>query len=403
MPVKGILSRIVLASIAALMIGGIMPSIVAPALYISQMAASPRLGEEIRLDPSPESDSGDHYHPVVAHNPVHGEYLVVWTNEWPGYQRDIYARRVSESGELLTWFCITTGSKMRDMPAVAYNAANGEYLVVWQHMVSADVTEIWGRLIAWDGSYLEPEFQIFSMTDRTSYSPRVAWNSIRNEYLVIWYGFVPITYTDLNIASKRVMADGSMPYGHTIVTSAGSPYNADLVYNASLDGYMVVWENGDDRVIYGAYLDHAGTKITPPGEFAIHSSPNEQEAPTIATDGQENYMVIWEEYNWSHSPGGDWDVHGKVLKVGWQPGYRGIRPCQHNSSGGFPCDCGKWSFPAVLNRLVAVCWHQLLHHRSSTAQHRREPDGSNRSTQRAWLVLLATSCVKRCFRLFHRL
>ncbi|MBN1976981.1 MAG: hypothetical protein JW918_06230 [Anaerolineae bacterium] len=289
----------------------------------SLAAASPRLSAEKRLDPSPQCDSGDQGWSAVAHDFVNKEYLVVWENTWPGGGKDIYARRMSESGEMLTWFCITTGANDRFRPAVAYNATNREYLVIWQHEVSSGVYEVWGRIIAWNGSYFKPEFQIYSWPNRSFYAPRVVWNGYRNEYLVIWNAYDTGTLLNTDVAGCRISADGVVqPGAPIIITTTGQPQDADLVYNVALDGYLVVWArhsgaiNGYD--IYGALLDRYGAKIIPPGEFAVYSGPSGQTTPTVTTNEQNHYMVVWQHFDNSYTPG-DWDIYGRLLQFDGSP------------------------------------------------------------------------------------
>jgi hypothetical protein len=133
-----------------------------------------RLGSEMQLSPSPECDTSDEHAPAVAYNYVQKEYLVVWDNEWPGGGRDVYARRVSDSGQVLSWFCVSTGTNNRLQPAVAYNATNGEYLVVWMKEVSSDVYEIWGRIIPWNGPTTSPAlaYRTPGASCRAASSPR---------------------------------------------------------------------------------------------------------------------------------------------------------------------------------------------------------------------------------------
>jgi hypothetical protein len=131
-----------------------------------------RLSPETRLTP-PQCDNGDQDWPAVAYNPVHNEYLVLWENTWPGGKQDIYARRVSATGEILSWFSVTTGTEDRRRPALAYNAANDEYLVVWMQEVSGNVFEIWGRLVALNGSSMKPEFHLHCATS-DSFSRHIA-------------------------------------------------------------------------------------------------------------------------------------------------------------------------------------------------------------------------------------
>ncbi|MBN2677438.1 MAG: hypothetical protein JXR32_05170, partial [Anaerolineaceae bacterium] len=83
---------------------------------------SSRLSSEIQIS-LPTTAECDRTFPSVAYNWRHDEYLVVWQNTWwPGEHNDIYARRVSGSGELLSWFAVSFGSNEREQPSVTYNA-----------------------------------------------------------------------------------------------------------------------------------------------------------------------------------------------------------------------------------------------------------------------------------------
>jgi hypothetical protein len=289
------------------------------------LAATSHLGAEMQISPSPECDSGDQSWPAVAHNYAHNEYMVVWENTWPGGKEDIYARRVSDSGQLLSWFCVTTGANNRRRPALAYNATNDEYLVVWQHEVSSGVYEVWGRRIKWNGADLSlpqyAEFKIFSWVNRSFVAPRVAWNSIENEYLVVWSAFDTGTLLNTDVACKRVLADGSMPYGHLIVSNVGAPQEVDIVYNVALDGYLVAWARHGGATgydIWGAFLDHTGVKITPPGEFAVYVGASGQTTPAVTTNEQNHYMVVWQHFDDSYTPG-DWDIYGRLFQADGSP------------------------------------------------------------------------------------
>lgn len=77
------------------------------------------LDGEIQISPINSPDA-DRYQPRVAYNWRHKEYLVVWHNKWSGGHHDVYARRVSESGEILSWFAVSAGTNDRSQPAVAW-------------------------------------------------------------------------------------------------------------------------------------------------------------------------------------------------------------------------------------------------------------------------------------------
>ena len=128
-----------------------------------EASASPldMLSSEKQLS-SPVSPEPNRYQPAIAYNWKHREYLVVWHNTWPDGHRDIYARRVSEAGKLLTQFAITAGPNDRFQPDVVYNATDDEYLVVWMYNPSGDnqTYNIWGRTVSWNGGVMGPEVDL---------------------------------------------------------------------------------------------------------------------------------------------------------------------------------------------------------------------------------------------------
>jgi len=322
--VKSMLLPIILASVVILA-GGASPSRAARAptgsLGPTLASATSPVGPEVQIStPSPPTDA-DRHSPAIAYNYQHHEYLVVWHNEWPA-NKDIYAQRVSDSGQLVgPWFAVSYGAGNRLNAAVAYNATNDEYLVVWQYEPTTNNFEIWGRRIKWNGADLnEPEyaeFKIFSLANRGLVVPRVAYNGYRNEYLVAWNAFDTATLLYTAVACKRVLADGSMPDPTVVVSNVGEPAQVDIVYNVALDGYMVVWRRdggATDYDIYAAFLDRYGAKTTPPGEFAVNSYLSDQRAPAVTTNEQNHYMVVWQHFDDSYSPG-DWDICGELLQA----------------------------------------------------------------------------------------
>jgi hypothetical protein len=279
------------------------------------VASAPLMGPEVRIS-EPTSPEADRYVPAVAYNWVHHEYLVVWHNTWPDGHRDIYARRVSESGRLLSWFAISAGPNDRAQPAVAYNATNDEYLVTWMYNANGDGTtyEIWGRIVAWNGGYMNPEFQIITWANRTFWTPRVAWNSYRNEYLVVWNAMDTTTWLPTDVAHALLAADGTKLFG-TIITSTDEPHQADVAYNVATDEYLVVWRRvwtaGDGDIRAARVSGNSGVVVNPPGEFTISAPTEDQMLPAVTTNQQHRYMVVWQHAY--PGPCCDWDIRGQEL------------------------------------------------------------------------------------------
>lgn len=84
-------------------------------------------------------------------------------------------------------------------PAVAYNSVNNEYLVVWEGddntaPLADEENEIFGqRINAASGAEIGGDIRLseVGLAGNANYdtaTPAVAYNSAQNEYLVVWYG-----------------------------------------------------------------------------------------------------------------------------------------------------------------------------------------------------------------------
>ena len=271
------------------------------------------LNAELQIS-NPTSPECDRYKPAIAYNWQHDEYLIVWHNAWPGGNSDIYARRVSGDGQLLSWFAVSAGSNDRLQPSVAYNADTDEYLVVWMYNASGDGTtyDIWGRTVAWNGAYQDPEFQIITFTNRTFWTPHVVWNGLHNEYLVVWNAYNATTFQPTDIAHAILDKDGNKVYG-TIISSVDMPHYSDVTYNIATDEYLVVWRylngaNGNIRAARVSATD--GVIVNPPGVFVISSASDDEQYPAVTTNEQHRYLVVWQKFVL-----GDWDIYGRELDV----------------------------------------------------------------------------------------
>jgi hypothetical protein len=295
----------------------------------SILASPYMLGPEVQISTPSTPIDVDRHKPAIAYNFVHHEYLVLWYNQWPG-SRDIYAQRVSENGRRVgPWFAISAGPNDRFQPAVAYNATNDEYLIVWMKEVSSDVYEIWGRIIAWNSSYQKAEFKIISWANRSFYSPRVAWNSYRNEYMVVWNAFdTTISFppgVPNDISGYRIKASGEVinPGSPLVLTTYSGPHQVDITYNVAMNEYFLAFvvihtqaTTGND--IYGLRVNgDSGAPVTPPGLIPIFAGAKDQNHPAVATNEQDKYMVVW-EHTYTPSPP-DRDIYAREYNADGTP------------------------------------------------------------------------------------
>jgi hypothetical protein len=218
----------------------------------------------------------DAYHPAVAYNSEDDEYLVVWqADDGVDDELEIYAQRLTAAGSEIGEddFRLSTMGTGGDpafdafRPALAYNSAQNEYLIVWHGDDALDnVVEIYGqRLNAASGAEVgDDDFLISDMgasaTDQRfrAQDVAVAYNSTDDEYLVVWEGdddALPLVNDEFEIFGQRLSAAGSLVGASGFRISAMGPdgnraYAADnpaVAYNRLTNTYLVVWSGDDDR------------------------------------------------------------------------------------------------------------------------------------------------------------
>jgi len=155
-------------------------------------AAGQRLGANFGV--SGPAAREDDLEPAVTWSDSANEYLVVWQDgRHSGFgSYDVYGQRVSAAGARLganvyisgyPWF----GNGLK--PAVAWDDSANQYLVVWQDRRNESTSgyDIYGQGLSAAGARVGGDFRI-SGPDATAHeeSPAVAYNGAADEFLVVW-------------------------------------------------------------------------------------------------------------------------------------------------------------------------------------------------------------------------
>lgn len=240
------------------------------------------------------TDSGSQLHPAAAYNTQHGEYLVVWQERVDN--ADIYAQRVSSSGELRgSKIAVSTTSLRQQRPAVAYNSLRDEYLIVWQDGTGEENTSghnyIHAQRLSWDGGRLGGVITI-SNASNWQVESDVAYNSRDDQYLVVWRDGA------VNVHGQRLSGTGSLLGGNFIICSAPRQQNyPSIAYNPHANEYLVVWDDHRPNVHYDIYGRRISAGGVPRSEFAIGTLQGDQRRPKVAFCSSTNgYMVTWPDY-----------------------------------------------------------------------------------------------------------
>lgn len=296
-----------------------------------------------------------------------GEFLVVWeaddtTGSLADGELEIYGQRVEggSGAELgVNDFRISDMGVDGDIDfdareaAVAYNGTNNEYLVVWEGddttgTLADGETEIFGqRINASTGAEIGPnDFRISDMGPDgdpvfDAAQPAVAYNSVNNEYLVVWSGEEGLLAGEFEIYGQRLSGNAGTEIGtNDFRISDMGPDGSDIydaespaiAYNATANEYLVVWQ-GDDNTfplvdgeseIFGQRLGGSTGAQVGTNDFRISDmGPDGDDLfDALSPDASYNitnnqYLVVWSgEDDIGGLVNGEFEIFGQRLDGG---------------------------------------------------------------------------------------
>lgn len=195
-------------------------------------------------------------------------------------------------------------------PAVAYNSQRQEYLVVWWNDRPVN-DEIQGQRVSSRGELISNPFFIAAGPGGTRRWPDVACNSQRDEYLVVWE-------TDWDVQAQLVSALGGT-IGITCTIAAGGfgvgSYDQTAVaYASTADRYVVVFRSVSPAPLAHAIaFDVREYDLSPVVQdlVAVHSTTTLPEEPDLAYNRTRNeLLVVWQQWM-----GDNYDVYGRRLRM----------------------------------------------------------------------------------------
>lgn len=245
--------------------------------------------------PTTISSSGAHW-PAVAYNPFSNQYLVLWVNVADPTGWQLKARRIdADTGALLgSEFHMSSdpASIGAVIGAVTYNPVNHEWFVAYQASINDAQDDILAQRIAGDGTKIGSHISLVVRPGAQN-SVSVAHDPLSNRYLVAWQEQVSGT---LQIFSHLYDAAGVSAGPEIRLSEVDNrlKFTPKVAYNPVVQEYMVIWEDlrhwpgsGQDN----DYADIYGQRVNPQTGLKIGAnipvyapigppySPNGQDIP----------------------------------------------------------------------------------------------------------------------------
>jgi hypothetical protein len=258
-----------------------------------------------------------------------GDFVLAWQQAEAAPVPDIFVQGVDSQGQASGSVLNLTGHGAAQERPDLDRGQNG-YLVVWQdgRNGAGSDSDIYGHLLAGSGA-LSGTLITITTAAGDQLDPAVAYNSRRDEYLVVWSDYRNGGSADLY--GQLVRSDGSLGASPvlTISLASSSQKMVDVVYNPDREEYLAVWQDyrNGPYDIYGQVISGGGGLVG--SELAIATAPNIQDVPELAYSpapgpGAEGlYLVVWE----AGRDGAQDPTYGPLVRAGCGGGWgRPSRP-----------------------------------------------------------------------------
>jgi hypothetical protein len=251
------------------------------------------------LDPSGIAISlatGDQLEPSVALDG--SNYLAVWEdNRNPALAPQVFAARISSGGTVLDPDGIQASDSTNARPMAMVAAGAGQGLAVWEAMDVYGACHIKGTRATPDGAVLDTVALTISTDADLQYHPAAAFDG--TNYLVVWAGQIPeighASGQDFTIYGRRVTQSG-VPLDTSGFRIAPLPYGFYVPFLPAIafDGtnYLVVWQDGS---IHASRVTPGGAVLDSPPILVSAGPTDGSTEPAIAFDGTD-YFVVWDDW-----------------------------------------------------------------------------------------------------------
>ena len=286
------------------------------------------LGSEFYVSPDPAT-----YPALIgkaAYNSTNHEWFVVYQGTLVQYD-DVVGQRIASDGTKVGGaIALVARNGYQNNGEAAYDPVNNRYLVIWREKPGS-YAHVYGRFFDPNGGAVSSEFQIRDASAiYDSHSPKVAYNPIAQEFMVIWqdYRNYPGSGQDneySDIYGHRINANTMAKIGSSnlAIYWGGSPYVPNgqdipgaLVCNATEGRYAISIQKltaADYYRTYGLIVNSDGSWYGP-GVFQV-SHPDNGVPTGLAHDPNSNtYVFTYEDLtNADNIRGKQFSASGAVI------------------------------------------------------------------------------------------
>ena len=248
--------------------------------------------------------------PAVAMD-IDGDFVVVWESyNQDTYYETVMARRFDKNANPKdSEFQVNTHFQQNQFRPDVATDADGNFVVTWESdQQDGDGAGVYARLFDANGVETKAEWQVNTALVGDQKQPSVAMDE-EGDFAITWTGYES-PYNHIFV--KIFDAAGEEKVAEQIVNTSGD-YNSAPTIAMDVDGdFAIAWESRNSKYydVYVRKFDKQGT-ATNASEVLVNSFQSTHTEPSIAMDGDGDFVVLWSEENkYIQSPYGS-SVYGR--------------------------------------------------------------------------------------------
>ncbi len=256
--------------------------------------------------------------PYVVYDSISDRFIVAWSDTRDG-TGDLYGRAFQASdaadvtGEVVLRDVASGGLSA---PKLAFNAARNEVFVAYGSLIPDVGEDVFG--FAMDAALTAMTTPVLAVSDApgTQSNPAVTWNAATDEYLIVYQSKrTGPTLEHYDIEAQRIAGDGTLIGGNNVIFSTAegdTSANADISAISAGGRYLVAFDAPANNFdIQAVELGPTGQPIGPP--LAVSSSPNALSTESFPFASWGSVRGEW-LLGWQDGRSGQFDIMAQRVK-----------------------------------------------------------------------------------------
>ncbi len=189
---------------------------------------------------------GDQYKPVAVADPATSRFLIVWSDRRSGGEA-VYGQIMNADGTLFGKEIKISVAGRNVNPSLAYDSVKQRYLVIWTNVADDGRTAIHGRSVTADGTLASLQAIVAATASQVD-NPRAAFDPKQQRFLIVWdcYCGAGDAGRNWDIHGRSFRSDLA-PIGQSVAITNGRnnehEQSASVAFDPITERFLIVWRH----------------------------------------------------------------------------------------------------------------------------------------------------------------